>query len=51
MFQEEGAKYMFNDPVVLSRLLTGLTLAFHIIFATIGVGVPLMILAAEYIGL
>lgn len=42
---------MFNDPVVLSRLLTGLTLAFHIIFATIGVGVPLMVLAAEFIGL
>ncbi|HBQ76956.1 MAG TPA: cytochrome ubiquinol oxidase subunit I, partial [Exiguobacterium sp.] len=42
---------MFNDPVLLSRLLTGLTLAFHIIFATIGVGVPLMVLAAEFIGL
>jgi cytochrome d ubiquinol oxidase subunit I len=39
------------DPVVYSRILTSLTLAFHIIFATIGVGVPLMIALAEWIGL
>ncbi|WP_114571216.1 cytochrome ubiquinol oxidase subunit I [Exiguobacterium flavidum] len=42
---------MFNDPVMLSRILTGLTLGFHIIFATVGVGVPLMVLVAEYIGI
>jgi cytochrome d ubiquinol oxidase subunit I len=39
------------DSVMLSRMLTGLTLAFHIIFATIGVGVPVMISIAEFIGI
>ncbi|MDC3412765.1 cytochrome ubiquinol oxidase subunit I [Aquibacillus sp. 3ASR75-11] len=39
------------DSVVLSRMLTSLTLVFHIIFATIGVGVPLMVSIAEYIGI
>ncbi|MFC2947437.1 cytochrome ubiquinol oxidase subunit I [Virgibacillus sediminis] len=39
------------DTVMMSRLLTGMTLAFHIIFATIGVGVPLMIAIAEFIGI
>jgi len=39
------------DPVLFSRLLTSLTLAFHIIFATIGVGVPLYIGLAEWIGI
>lgn len=39
------------DPVLMSRLLTGLTLGFHIIFATLGVGVPLMISIAEFIGI
>lgn len=39
------------DPVLMSRLLTGLTLSFHIIFATLGVGVPLMISIAEFIGI
>ncbi|WP_044747236.1 cytochrome ubiquinol oxidase subunit I [Bacillus alveayuensis] len=38
------------DSVILSRMLTTLTLAFHIIFATIGVGVPVMISIAEFIG-
>jgi len=43
---------MFDyDPVLYSRILTGLTLAFHIVFATIGVGVPVMIALAEWIGL
>ncbi|MFF2091233.1 cytochrome ubiquinol oxidase subunit I [Paenibacillus sp. NPDC058174] len=44
---------MFNgyDPVVYSRMLTSLTLGFHIIYATIGVGVPLMIALAEFIGI
>ncbi|OEH93492.1 cytochrome ubiquinol oxidase subunit I [Bacillus solimangrovi] len=39
------------DAATYSRLLTSLTLAFHIIFATIGVGVPLMIALAHWIGL
>ncbi len=39
------------DSVLLSRMLTGVTLAFHIIFATIGVGVPVMISIAEFIGI
>ncbi|WNQ09913.1 cytochrome ubiquinol oxidase subunit I [Paenibacillus aurantius] len=40
-----------NDPVLFSRILTALTLGFHIIFATIGVGVPLMIALAEWTGI
>ncbi|MFC3884283.1 cytochrome ubiquinol oxidase subunit I [Bacillus songklensis] len=39
------------DSVMLSRMLTTLTLAFHIIFATVGVGVPVMIAVAEWIGI
>ncbi|MDP5274438.1 cytochrome ubiquinol oxidase subunit I [Chengkuizengella axinellae] len=39
------------DPVIFSRILTSLTLIFHIIFATIGVGVPVMIALAEWIGI
>ncbi|KZO01521.1 cytochrome ubiquinol oxidase subunit I [Pseudobacillus badius] len=39
------------DSVMLSRMLTSMTLAFHIIFATIGVGVPIMISIAEFIGI
>lgn len=39
------------DSVSLSRMLTTMTLAFHIIFATIGVGVPIMISVAEFIGI
>lgn len=39
------------DSVTMSRMLTSLTLAFHIIFATIGVGVPVMISIAEFIGI
>ncbi|KGX88795.1 cytochrome D ubiquinol oxidase subunit I [Pontibacillus litoralis JSM 072002] len=39
------------DSVLMSRLLTTLTLGFHIIFATIGVGIPLMISIAEFIGI
>ncbi|WP_165767994.1 cytochrome ubiquinol oxidase subunit I [Virgibacillus indicus] len=42
---------MEMDPVLMSRLLTALTLGFHIIFATLGVGVPLMISIAEFIGI
>lgn len=39
------------DNVTLSRLLTSMTLGFHIIFATIGVGMPLMIAIAEGLGI
>ncbi|MCA1056798.1 cytochrome ubiquinol oxidase subunit I [Rossellomorea aquimaris] len=35
------------DELVLARSLFGTTMAFHIIFATLGVGIPLMILVAE----
>jgi cytochrome d ubiquinol oxidase subunit I len=35
------------DTVMLARSLMGSTLGFHIIFATLGVGIPLMILFAE----
>lgn len=43
---------MFStDPVTLSRILTGLTLFVHINFASIGVGVPLMIALAEWRGI
>ncbi|WP_373894884.1 cytochrome ubiquinol oxidase subunit I [Virgibacillus natechei] len=40
-----------EDTVLMSRLLTAMTLGFHIIFATLGVGVPLMISIAEFIGI
>ena len=39
------------DPVIFSRILTGLTLFVHIVYATIGVGMPLMIALAEWIGI
>jgi cytochrome bd ubiquinol oxidase subunit I len=37
------------DDILIARSLFGTTMAFHIIFATIGVGLPLMILVAELI--
>lgn len=42
---------MAIDTVLWSRLVTGLTLGFHVIFATLGVGIPLMIAIAEFIGI
>ncbi|QKG84832.1 cytochrome ubiquinol oxidase subunit I [Kroppenstedtia pulmonis] len=39
------------DPATLSRILTAETLAFHIIWATIGVGVPVFISMAEVWGI
>ncbi|PYE48030.1 cytochrome ubiquinol oxidase subunit I [Paenibacillus barcinonensis] len=42
---------MAIDTVLWSRLVTGLTLGFHVIFATLGVGIPLMISIAELIGI
>ncbi|MBY0223270.1 cytochrome ubiquinol oxidase subunit I [Sporosarcina sp. FSL W7-1283] len=41
----------FLDSVFYSRVLTELTLSFHIIYATIGVGVPLMIMLAQWVGI
>ncbi|MDQ0338065.1 cytochrome d ubiquinol oxidase subunit I [Caldalkalibacillus uzonensis] len=35
------------DEILLTRALFGTTMAFHIIFATMGVALPLMILSAE----
>lgn len=35
------------DDILLARSTFGMTMAFHIIFATLGVGLPLMILLAE----
>ncbi|PJZ00132.1 cytochrome ubiquinol oxidase subunit I [Bacillus vallismortis] len=37
------------DDLVLARSLFGTTMGFHIIFATLGVGLPLMILVAELV--
>lgn len=39
------------DTVMISRLITAMTLLFHIIFATLGVGVPLFISIAEFMGI
>ena len=41
---------MNSSAVFWSRALTELTLTFHIIYATLGVGIPLMILIAQYVG-
>lgn len=40
-----------EESVFFSRLLTEMTLSFHIIYATIGVGVPLMIMIAQWLGI
>ncbi|MCD1258924.1 cytochrome ubiquinol oxidase subunit I [Paenibacillus athensensis] len=42
---------MHYDPVLYSRILTELTLAFHILFATVGVGIPVLIALAEWTGI
>lgn len=39
-----------DSTVFWSRALTELTLSFHAIYATFGVGVPLLILIAQYVG-
>jgi len=49
--ERSGKRNMEFDVVVLSRLLTFITLGFHIIMATIGVGVPVFISVAEFIGI
>lgn len=40
-----------QESIFFSRVLTELTLTFHIIYATIGVGIPLMIMIAQWIGI
>ncbi|KAB8138347.1 cytochrome ubiquinol oxidase subunit I [Gracilibacillus oryzae] len=43
---------MDNEQAVLySRMLTELTLTFHIIYATVGVGIPLLIFIAQWLGI
>ncbi|KEO82471.1 cytochrome ubiquinol oxidase subunit I [Tumebacillus flagellatus] len=39
------------DQTMLARILTMMTLSFHIIFATLGVGMPLVISIAEFLGI
>jgi cytochrome bd ubiquinol oxidase subunit I len=39
------------NTVLWSRLVNAETLTFHVIFATLGVGIPLMIALAEWIGI
>lgn len=39
------------DNTMLARLLTSLTLGFHIIFAAMGVGIPVIISIAEWLGI
>ncbi|SFJ91459.1 cytochrome d ubiquinol oxidase subunit I [Halobacillus dabanensis] len=39
------------ETVELSRALTAMTLIFHAIFATLGVGVPVLVSTAEFIGI
>jgi cytochrome bd ubiquinol oxidase subunit I len=48
---QELVSLFTGDPVIYSRILTAVTLAFHIIFATVGVGVPIMIALAEWTGI
>ncbi|ENH95779.1 cytochrome d ubiquinol oxidase subunit 1 [Gracilibacillus halophilus YIM-C55.5] len=40
-----------EQAVFFSRVLTELTLTFHIIYATIGVGIPLLIFIAQWMGI
>ncbi|KQL53807.1 cytochrome D ubiquinol oxidase subunit I [Heyndrickxia shackletonii] len=40
-----------GNAVFYSRVLTEVTLTFHIIYATIGVGVPLMIMISQWVGI
>lgn len=39
------------DNTMLARILTSLTLGFHIIFAALGVGIPIIISIAEWLGI
>jgi cytochrome d ubiquinol oxidase subunit I len=48
VFYKEGLRL---NSLNWSRGLTELTLAFHIVFATVGVGIPIFISLAEWIGI
>jgi cytochrome bd ubiquinol oxidase subunit I len=48
-FREE--KNLELDNAMLARILTSLTLGFHIIFAAMGVGIPVLISLAEWLGI
>ncbi|MCD2136517.1 MULTISPECIES: cytochrome ubiquinol oxidase subunit I [Salinicoccus] len=39
------------DDVLLGRIITASTLSFHIIFATLGVGIPIVIMVMEFLGI
>ena len=39
------------EDVLIGRILTGLTLGVHILYATIGVGIPLLIMVLEFLGI
>jgi cytochrome d ubiquinol oxidase subunit I len=45
--QTNERNVLLMDDLVIARSLFGTTMAFHIIFATLGVGIPLMVLFAE----
>ena len=51
--EAEGEEFSMGneEAVFFSRVLTETTLSFHIIYATIGVGVPLMIMIAQWVGI
>ncbi|WP_274308229.1 cytochrome ubiquinol oxidase subunit I [Solibacillus daqui] len=42
---------MNESAVFWSRILTEVTLSFHIIYATLGVGVPILIMIAQWVGI
>ncbi len=44
-------KVINESAVYWSRILTEVTLSFHIIYATIGVGIPIFIMIAQWIGI
>lgn len=39
------------EDVILGRVITAATLGFHIIFATLGVGIPVAIMVLEFLGI
>lgn len=39
------------EDVLIGRILTGLTLGVHILYATVGVGIPLLIMVLEFLGI
>lgn len=39
------------EDVLLGRILTAMTLGFHILYATVGVGIPIVIMVLEFLGI